>query len=75
VCAVRLFWICESASIWLDALGGRLPTLASWTCGREVAPMRFPAEPTAPRFGPATECQTPLSVAAWKPGPNFHPVR
>src|SRR5215470_11306146 len=26
---------------WLDAAGRRRPTLACWTCGREVAPMRF----------------------------------
>ena len=25
---------------WLDAHGRRRPTLACWTCGREVAPMR-----------------------------------
>ena len=30
-----------SAPIWLDAHGHRRPTLACWTCGREVAPMRF----------------------------------
>jgi hypothetical protein len=29
--------------IWLDAHGRRRPTLACWTCGREVAPMRFRA--------------------------------
>jgi hypothetical protein len=28
---------------WLDAFGRRRPTLACWTCGREVAPMRFRA--------------------------------
>ena len=28
---------------WLDAHGRRRPTLACWTCGREVAPMRFRA--------------------------------
>jgi hypothetical protein len=26
---------------WLDAAGRRRPTLACWTCGREVAPMRY----------------------------------
>ena len=26
---------------WLDATGQRRPRLACWTCGREVAPMRF----------------------------------
>jgi hypothetical protein len=26
---------------WLDAHGRRRPTLACWTCGREVAPMRL----------------------------------
>jgi hypothetical protein len=26
---------------WLDAAGHPRPTLACWTCGREVAPMRF----------------------------------
>jgi hypothetical protein len=26
---------------WLDAAGRRRPRLACWTCGREVAPMRF----------------------------------
>jgi len=30
--------------IWLDASGGRRSTLACWTCGREVAPMRFRAD-------------------------------
>jgi|SRR4029450_3565859 hypothetical protein len=29
--------------IWLDAQGRRRPTLACWTCGREVAPMRLRA--------------------------------
>jgi hypothetical protein len=28
---------------WLDAHGRRRSTLACWTCGREVAPMRFRA--------------------------------
>src|SRR5437867_2174492 len=32
---------------WLDAHGPR-PTLACWTCGREVAPMRFRAEDLRP---------------------------
>jgi hypothetical protein len=31
---------------WLDA-HGRRPTLARWTCGREVAPMRFRASDLA----------------------------
>jgi hypothetical protein len=30
--------------IWLDATGRRRPTRACWTCGREVAEMRFRAE-------------------------------
>ena len=29
---------------WLDAQGRRRPALACWTCGREVAPMRFRAD-------------------------------
>jgi hypothetical protein len=29
--------------IWLDATGRPRPTQACWTCGREVAPMRFQA--------------------------------
>src|SRR5262249_42106111 len=29
---------------WLDAQGRRRPTLACWTCGREIAPMRYRAE-------------------------------
>ena len=29
--------------IWLDAHGRRQPTLACWTCGREVSLMRFRA--------------------------------
>ena len=33
--------------IWLDA-EGRRPTLACWTCGREVASMRFRAEDLRP---------------------------
>jgi hypothetical protein len=33
---------------WLDAHGRRRPTLACWTCGREVAPMRFRAEHLRP---------------------------
>ena len=28
---------------WLDAAGRPRPTRACWTCGREVAPMRFRA--------------------------------
>jgi len=27
--------------IWLDAAGRRRPTLACWTCGREVPPLQF----------------------------------
>jgi hypothetical protein len=34
--------------IWLDAAGRRRPTLACWTCGREVAPMRFRAADLRP---------------------------
>ena len=34
--------------IWLDATGRPHPTRACWTCGREIAPMRFRAE----RLGP-----------------------
>jgi hypothetical protein len=34
--------------IWLDAAGRRRPTQACWTCGREVAPMRFRAEHLRP---------------------------
>jgi hypothetical protein len=30
-----------TAPIWLDAAGRPRPTRACWTCGREVAPMRF----------------------------------
>ena len=33
---------------WLDAQGRRRPTLACWTCGREVAPMRFRAADLRP---------------------------
>jgi hypothetical protein len=29
---------------WLDAHGRRRPPPACWTCGREVAPMRFRAD-------------------------------
>ncbi|HEX2482825.1 MAG TPA: hypothetical protein VHQ69_13165 [Methylomirabilota bacterium] len=28
---------------WLDVAGRQRPTRACWTCGREVAPMRFRA--------------------------------
>ena len=34
--------------IWLDATGRPRPTQACWTCGREVAPMRFRAEHLRP---------------------------
>jgi hypothetical protein len=30
--------------IWLDTAGRRRTPLACWTCGREVAPMRFRAD-------------------------------
>jgi hypothetical protein len=30
-----------TSPIWLDAAGRPRPTRACWTCGREVAPMRF----------------------------------
>jgi hypothetical protein len=33
---------------WLDAQGRRRPTLACWTCGRAVAPMRFRAADLRP---------------------------
>jgi len=33
---------------WLDATGRRRPSRACWTCGREVAPMRFRAEHLRP---------------------------
>jgi hypothetical protein len=33
---------------WLDAQGRRRRTLACWTCGREVAPMRFLASDLHP---------------------------
>ena len=29
---------------WLDAAGRLRPTLACWTCGREVAPLQFRAD-------------------------------
>jgi hypothetical protein len=32
----------------LDSAGRRRPTLACWTCGREVAPMRFRADDLRP---------------------------
>jgi hypothetical protein len=34
--------------LWLDEAGRPRPTRASWTCGREVAPMRFRAEDLRP---------------------------
>ena len=34
--------------IWLDAAGRHRPTRACWTCGREVAPMRFRAADLRP---------------------------
>ena len=34
--------------IWLDAAGRLRLTRACWTCGREVAPMRFRAEHLRP---------------------------
>src|SRR5690349_10086494 len=33
---------------WLDASGRPTPRLACWTCGREVAPMRFRAADLRP---------------------------
>jgi len=33
---------------WLDAQGRPRPNRACWTCGREVAPMRFRAEHLRP---------------------------
>jgi hypothetical protein len=43
---------------WLDAHGRRCPTQACWTCGREVAPMRFRAEHLRPH--------------GWEPGQTLH---
>jgi hypothetical protein len=43
---------------WLDAARRRRPTRACWTCGREVAPMRFrPAD---------------LRPHGWQPGQTLH---
>jgi hypothetical protein len=36
---------------WLDASGRRRPTLACWTYGREVAPIRFRASDLRPHGG------------------------
>ena len=44
--------------IWLDAAGRRRPTQACWTCGREVASMRFRAEDLRPH--------------GWEPGRTLH---
>ena len=44
--------------IWLDAAGRRHPTQACWTCGREIAPMRFRAEHLRPH--------------GWAPPQTFH---
>src|SRR5262245_16872791 len=45
---------------WLDAHGCRRPTLACWTCGREVAPMRFRAEDLRPHgWQPGRTLQMP----------------
>ena len=50
--------------IWLDAAGRRRPTRACWTCGREVAPMRFRAEHLRPH-GWLKGAQTRVHAAAW----------
>jgi putative ABC transport system substrate-binding protein len=44
--------------IWLDAAGRPRPTLACWTCGREVAPMRFRARDLR-RLGTAADAADP----------------
>src|SRR5215470_17387432 len=45
---------------WLDAHGRRRPRLACWTCGREVAPMRFRAADLRPHgWRPAQTLQIP----------------
>jgi len=46
--------------VFLDASGGRRPTLACWTCGREIAPMRFRAEDLCPHgWQPGQTLQIP----------------
>ena len=48
--------------IWLDAAGRPRPTRACWTCGREVAPMRFRAERSPPaRLAPTADAPHPLA--------------
>ena len=37
-----------SPPTWLDAQDRRRPTQACWTCGREVAPMRFRTDDLRP---------------------------
>ncbi len=44
--------------IWLDATGRPRPKQACWTCGREVAPMRFRA--------------SDLRAHGWEPGGTLH---
>ena len=46
---------------WLDASGRRRPTLACWTCGRKVTPMRFRSADLRPHGGrPPQTLQTDL---------------
>ena len=46
--------------IWLDAAGRPRPTHACWTCGREVAPMRFRASDLRPHgWEPARTLHVP----------------
>ena len=45
---------------WLSAAGRRRPTRACWTCGREVAPMRFRAQDLRPHsWAPPQTLQIP----------------
>jgi hypothetical protein len=46
--------------IWLDGTGRPRPTRPCWTCGREVAPMRFRAEALRPhRWAPPQTLHIP----------------
>ena len=67
--------------IWLDAAGRPRPTRACWTCGREVAPMRFRAEDLLPHgWRPTEYLPVPTGdgwwhmVPIWDPGQTANPL-
>jgi hypothetical protein len=63
--------------IWLDAAGRRRPTLACWTCGREVAPRIFvraagsPAKRSRSRTGAGVRRSTCSCPWAATGGPSY----